>query len=46
VSHNAPDHAPESVKAIWRQMQSLCEARDGHDGLEGGEVEILVPELP
>jgi quinol monooxygenase YgiN len=46
VSHAAPDHAPDSVKKIWEQMQSLCEARDGHRGLEGGEVELLAPKLP
>lgn len=45
VSHAAPGHAPASVKKIWEQMQSLCEARDGHIGLEGGEVEMIVPKL-
>jgi hypothetical protein len=24
-------------------MQGLCEQRDGHPGLEGGEVERIVP---
>ena len=43
VSHEAPDHAPESVKSIWNEMQSLCEPRDGHGGLEGGEVEMIAP---
>ena len=43
VSHDAPDHASDSVKNIWDQMQLVCETRDGHKGLEGGEVEILVP---
>jgi len=46
VSHHAPDHASDSVKTIWDQMQSLCETRDGHSGLEGGEVEMLVPAVP
>jgi hypothetical protein len=43
VSHDAPDHAPDSVKKIWDKMMSLCEKRDGHGGLEGGEVEIVQP---
>ena len=43
VSHSAPDHAPASVRDIWSQMQSLCEARDGHDGLEISEVEMIGP---
>ena len=43
VSHSTPEHAPDSVKAIWNQEQSLCEARNGHGGLEGGEVELLTP---
>ncbi len=41
VSHSAPEHAPDSVKAIWQQEQSLCEARDGHNGLGGGVVELI-----
>jgi hypothetical protein len=45
VSHAGPEQVPDSVKKIWDQMQSLCEARNGHDGLEGGEVELLTPEL-
>lgn len=43
VSHAAPEHTPDSVKQLWAQMQSLCQARDGHGGLEGGEVELLTP---
>jgi hypothetical protein len=43
ISHDAPDHAPDSVKKIWEKMMSLCEKRDGHGGLEGGEVEIVQP---
>ena len=43
ISHSAPDHAPDSVKAIWNDMLALCEPRDGHGGLEGGEVEIIEP---
>jgi len=42
-SHYAPDHAPDSIKAIWTQMQSLCEARGGHGAIEGGEVTLITP---
>ena len=41
VSHAAPEHAPDSVKKLWEQEQALCEARGGHTGIDGGEVEIL-----
>jgi antibiotic biosynthesis monooxygenase (ABM) superfamily enzyme len=41
VSHAAPEHAPEAVKKLWEREQSLCEARSGHTGIEGGEVEIV-----
>jgi len=41
VSHSAPEHALEAVKNLWEQEQSLCEARNGHTGIEGGEVEIV-----
>jgi hypothetical protein len=43
VSHDAPDHAPNAVRAIWQREQSLCEARNGHGGIEGGEVESVTP---
>lgn len=46
VSHRAPDHAPDTVKTIWEQMQSLCESRDEHAGVEGTEVEMLTPMIP
>ena len=41
ISHDAPDHAPASVKTIWGEMMSFCEARDGQGAIEGGEVEII-----
>lgn len=37
----APDHAPDSVLSIWKQEQTLCEARSGHKGIEIGVVELL-----
>lgn len=37
----APDHAPDSVQSVWKQEQSLCEARSGHRGIEGGEVKLI-----
>ena len=45
VSHAAPEHTPDAVKKLWDQMQSLCEARNGHSGLEGGEVKLVAPAL-
>ena len=38
----SPDHAPDSVKSVWNQEQSLCEARGGHRGIEGGEVKLIL----
>ena len=43
VSRSIPEHAPESVKTIWKQEESLCEKRGEHYGIEPGEVELLVP---
>jgi hypothetical protein len=43
VSPDAPDHAPDSVRKIWDRMQSLCEARNGREGLELGQVELVAP---
>ncbi len=41
ISHATPEHAPDAVKKVWEQEQSLCEARNGHGGIEGGEVEFV-----
>jgi hypothetical protein len=43
ISPSSPDHAPDSVKNLWDQMQACCEKRNGGQGLEGGTVELLVP---
>jgi len=45
VSHSAPEHAPDSVKKMWDQMQTCCEKRDGRPGIDGGEVNLIVPSL-
>jgi hypothetical protein len=37
----SPDHPPADVLAVWKQEQSLCESRDGHRGIEGGEVNLV-----
>ena len=36
-----PDDPPASVRALWQQEQSLCEARNGRTGIEGGPVELV-----
>jgi hypothetical protein len=41
VDHEAPDHPPKPVQDIWARMTSLCEARNGHPGIEGAEVEVV-----
>ncbi|HEX3801177.1 MAG TPA: hypothetical protein VH413_20970 [Verrucomicrobiae bacterium] len=43
VSHSTPEHASDTVKSIWDKEQSLCESRNGHGGLNGGEVELVMP---
>jgi hypothetical protein len=43
VSHAAPEKAPDSIKKIWAEEQSMCEARGGRVGLGGGEVDLLAP---
>jgi hypothetical protein len=42
VNHAAPNHAPPDVKVIWRDLESLCEPRDGKKGIDGSEVETVV----
>jgi hypothetical protein len=36
-----PDLAPDNVQALWKQEESMCEARDGRRAIEGGKVELL-----
>jgi hypothetical protein len=42
VSRSIPEHAPDSVKTIWKQEEALCEERSGHYGIEPGEVKLVV----
>lgn len=37
----SPDHPPAGVLSVWKQEQSLCESRNGHRGIEGGEVNLV-----
>ena len=41
-SHAIPDHASADVKTLWAQLESECEARGGHRGIEFSEVQIVV----
>lgn len=43
VSHAAPMHTSADVKEIWAQETALCQARSGHTGIGGGEVEPIIP---
>ena len=40
-SHDAPDQASPEVRALWNQLEALCESRLGHRGIEFPEVEIV-----
>ncbi len=43
VNHAAPAHAPQKVKEIWEKEHSYCEDRGGRPGIDGDEVELLLP---
>jgi hypothetical protein len=43
VNHAGPLHAPAAVLAVWNEEMAVCEARNGHPGLEGGEVQLVQP---
>ncbi|HUK90513.1 MAG TPA: hypothetical protein VLZ81_08960 [Blastocatellia bacterium] len=36
-----PDHAPDKVKAHWKELESLCEQRSGRRGIEINPVQIV-----
>lgn len=37
----APDHASDAVKAVWAREQSLCEKRNGKNGIDFSEVQLV-----
>ena len=39
-NQDTPDNAPPEVKAIWAEMEALCEKREGHRGIVFNEVQI------
>jgi hypothetical protein len=41
INHDAPDHVPPEVKELWSKLEALCEKRDGHQGIEFTEMEIV-----
>jgi hypothetical protein len=40
-SHEIPEHAPAEVKAIWQQLEAVCEVRDGRPGIDFSEVTAI-----
>ena len=38
-----PDHAPDAIQSIWKEMNSLVESRRGEPGLRFVEVSVVVP---
>jgi hypothetical protein len=40
-SSDIPDHAPAQIKAVWKELQDLCEKRDGKEGIEGMELDLI-----
>src|ERR1700733_12083774 len=40
-SHDNPDHVGPDIKALWSQLEALCEPRGGHRGLEFSEVHLV-----
>ncbi len=37
----SPDNPSAAVSTVWSQEQALCEARDGHEGIEIEPVEMI-----
>jgi antibiotic biosynthesis monooxygenase (ABM) superfamily enzyme len=41
VNRAAFENAPDAAKTIWQKEHALCEARNGHNDIEGVEVKIV-----
>jgi hypothetical protein len=37
-SPEIPDHAPPEVRAVWQQLEGVCEKRNGRPGIDFTEV--------
>ena len=37
-SADIPDHAPAEVRAVWQELENLCEKRSGRPGIDFAEV--------
>ena len=40
---NTPDDPPAEIRAIWKELNAVVEARDGKPGLEITEMKIVAP---
>ncbi len=40
-NHDIPDHVSLEVRAIWNQMESLCEMRNGKRGITFDEMQVV-----
>jgi hypothetical protein len=43
VNHAAPNKSVATMQDIWGKEEAACEDRNGHHGLEGGEVTLIAP---
>lgn len=41
ISSSTPEDPPDNVKAVWQQEESLCEGRDGNDGIQPEQVKLI-----
>ena len=41
TDHDAADHVPPEVQAIWNKMNASTEARGGHSAIEFPEVHVV-----
>ena len=43
VNHSAPEQVTDIVKQYWGTETDMCEKRNGHAEVEGGEVTLMLP---
>jgi hypothetical protein len=41
----ATEYPPESVEKLLRQIESLCEPRDGHVAIEFRDAQMFAPKI-
>ena len=44
-NHEIPENVPPDIQEYWNQFNNMVENRNGHDGIEFPEMNLILPQL-